>query len=64
MRETFTPNGKLRQRARETLNGCVLLGRKPGAVAKMALKRARHDTGVGSQRGNADTMIPILSRCT
>jgi hypothetical protein len=44
---------KLPQRAAETLNGGISLGRKPGAVAKMALQRAGNDTGGSGQGGDA-----------
>jgi hypothetical protein len=59
MRETLTSKGNLPQRATETLNGCISLGRKPSTVAKMALKRAGNDTDGSGQRGNASATILI-----
>ncbi len=61
LRETATFKRNLPQRAIETLNGCISLGRKPSAVAKMALKRAGNDTDGSGQRGNASAAIQ--SRC-
>jgi hypothetical protein len=61
VRETSTPKGNLPQRATETLNGRISLGRKPSSLAKMALKRAGNDTDGSGQRGNASATIQ--SRC-
>src|SRR5712672_1153727 len=61
MRATSTSKGNLPQRATETLNGCISLGPKPNALAKMALKRAGNDTDGSGQRGNASPTIH--SRC-
>src|SRR3984957_4891217 len=57
MRKTSTSKGHLLQRAAETLNRGISLGRKPGALAKMTLQRTGNDTGGGGQRGNAHAAI-------
>jgi hypothetical protein len=57
MRKTSTSERNLPQRATETLNGCISLGRKPSALAKMALKRAGNDTDGSGQRGNTGATI-------
>jgi hypothetical protein len=57
MRQTSTSKGNLLQRAAEPLHGCISLGRKPGALAKMALQRAGNDTGGRGQPGNAKAAI-------
>jgi hypothetical protein len=57
MRKTSASKGHLLQRAAETLNRRISLGRKPGALAKMALQRAGNDTGGRGQRGNANAAL-------
>ena len=62
VRQTSTSKGNLQQRAAEALNGRISLGRKPGALAKMALQRAGNDTGGRGQRGNAHAAIRSCGR--
>jgi hypothetical protein len=52
-RETVVAECNFMQRCVETLNGCILLGTKPGALANVTLKRAGIYTGRCGQRSHA-----------
>src|ERR1700744_6537396 len=52
-RETVVAERNFMQRCVETLNGCILLGTKPGALANVTLKRAGINAGRCGQRGHA-----------
>jgi hypothetical protein len=57
MGETSMSKRNPAQRAIETPNSGISLGRKPGAVTKMALQRARNHTDGSGQPGDAGATI-------